>query len=295
MDSVTFAEKEPESRELAGNGNNNSNKTPIKDRTTRNNKKTTKSPDHREVCFFPPPKSRNATIAAAEDHKRQLNVHGLPSEYMGPIAGGAQDKQLYQLFRKLRREKVGACGIDIKQYHIIGARPDRRSLGSDQEQIMRVTVDSTDTKSRIVNAATTGNLWGFKKKNEAFLRDIPPEKRSHIEDRKGSTKRKRSPSHEDKNATKRARSDRDPPEAKQRRNSATTKKEDRPRELWHRPDEDISQMAETPEEETDQKHSRASKTRQTGNSKMREIRTRKCPEQRERSKDSKNLSIQSGQ
>ena len=252
VDSVNFDEKEPENRELAGNGNNNNNgnKTPIKDRTTRNNKQTTKSPDHREVCFFPPPKSKNATIAAAEDHKRQVNVHGLHSEYMGPIASGAQDKQLYQLFRKLRREKVGAYGIDIKQYHIIGACPGRQSLGNDQEQIMRVTVDSTDTTSRIVNAATTGNLWGFKKKNEAFLRDIPPEKRSHTEDRKGSTKRKRSPSHEDKNATKRARSDRDPPKTK-RRSSEPTKKGHWERELWHRPDEDISQTDKTPEEESE--------------------------------------------
>ena len=103
VDSVTFAEqsgKEPESKESAGNGNNNNNSniTPKKDQTPSTNKKTTKSPDHRKTCFFPSPKSSNATIAAAEDHKRQLNVHGLPSEFMGPTAGGVQDHALYQLF-----------------------------------------------------------------------------------------------------------------------------------------------------------------------------------------------------
>ena len=122
VDSVTFAEqsgKEPESKESAGNGNNNNNSniTPKKDQTPSTNKKTTKSPDHRKTCFFPSPKSSNATIAAAEDHKRQLNVHGLPSEFMGPTAGGGQDNALYQLFRKLRQEKIGELGIDIK--HII--------------------------------------------------------------------------------------------------------------------------------------------------------------------------------
>ena len=139
------------------------------------------------------------TIAPAEDHKRQLNVHGLPSEFMGPTAGGVQDHALYQLFSKLRQEKIG---IDIKQYHIIGARPVRRSLSNDQDPIMRVTLDSKDTKNRIVSAAMTANLWGFKNKNEAFLRDIPPEKRSQTDDRKRSTKRKRSSSQEDKNAPK---------------------------------------------------------------------------------------------
>ena len=194
--------KELESKDSAGNGNNNSNKTPIKDRTPHTNKKTTKSPDNRKTCFFPSPKSSNATITAAEDHKRQLNVHGLPSEFMGPTAGGVQDHALYQLFRKLRQEKIGELGIDIKQYRIIGARPVRRSLSNDQDPIMRVTLDSKDTKNRIVSAAMTANLWGFKNKNEAFLRDIPPEKRSQTDDRKRSTKRKRSSSQEDKNAPK---------------------------------------------------------------------------------------------
>ena len=142
------------------------------------------------------------TIAPAEDHKRQLNVHGLPSEFMGPTAGGVQDHALYQLFRKLRQEKIGELGIDIKQYHIIGARPVRRSLSNDQDPIMRVTLDSKDTKNRVVNAAMTVNLWGLKNKKEAFLRDIPPEKRSQTDDRKRSTKRKRSSSQEDKNAPK---------------------------------------------------------------------------------------------
>ena len=80
---------------------------------------------------------------------------------------------------------------------------------------MRVTLDSKDTKNRVVNAAMTVNLWGFKNKKEAFLRDIPPEKksqtderkhppekRSQTDDRKRSTKRKRSSSQEDKNAPK---------------------------------------------------------------------------------------------
>ena len=169
------------------------------------------------------------TIAPAEDHKRQLNVHGLPSEFMGPTAGGVQDHALYQLFRKLRQEKIGELGIDIKQYRIIGARPVRRSLSNDQDPIMRVTLDSKDTKNRIVSAAMTANLWGFKNKKEAFLRDIPPEKRSQTDetkhppekrnqtdDRKWSTKRKRSSSsQEDKNAPKKVKKadDRDPPKA----------------------------------------------------------------------------------
>ena len=233
VDSVTFAEqtgKEPESKESAGNGNNNNNSniTPKKDQTPRTNKKTIKSPDHRKTCFFPSPKSSNATIATAEDHKRQLNVHGLATEFMGPTARGVQDHALYQLFRKLRQEKIGELGIDIKQYHIIGARPVRRSLSNVQDPIMRVTLDSKDTKNRVVNAAMTVNLWGFKNKKEAFLRDIPPEKRSQTDerkhppekrsqtdDRKRSTKRKRSSSQEDKNAPQKAKKagDRDPPKA----------------------------------------------------------------------------------
>ena len=88
---------------------------------------------------------------------------------------------------------------------------------------MRVTLDSKDTKNRIVSAAMTANLWGFKNKNEAFLRDIPPEKRSQTDerkhppekrsqtdDRKRSTKRKRSSSSQkDKNAPKKAKKARD--------------------------------------------------------------------------------------
>ena len=94
---------------------------------------------------------------------------------------------------------------------------------------MRVTLGSKDTKNRVVTAAMTAKMYGFKNKKEAFLRDIPPEKRSQTDerkhppekrgqtdDRKRSTKRKRSSSsQEDKNAPKKVKKadDRDPPKA----------------------------------------------------------------------------------
>ena len=68
---------------------NNYNKIPTKENPPNKKKQETKLPeqdrslDKRRTCFFPPPNSRKANSAAEEDHERQLNVHGLPNEFMG--------------------------------------------------------------------------------------------------------------------------------------------------------------------------------------------------------------------
>ena len=202
------------------NNNNNKNKIPTRDHTPNKKKQKIKSPDKspdkRKTCFFTSPNSRKANSAAAEDHERQLNVHGLPNEFMGCTAGGVQDHALYQLFLKLSRRKAGQYGIDIKQYHIVGARPVIQSSSNSEDLVMRVTLDSKDTKERIISAATSANLWGFKDKDTAFFRDIPPEKKVHTEDRERPDKRKREQSQLDSNMSKRAKTDKDP--SKQSRN-----------------------------------------------------------------------------
>ena len=128
---------------------------------------------------------------------------------MGCTAGGVQDHALYQLFLKLSKEKAGQYGIDIKQYHIVSARLVKQSSSNGQDLVMRVTLDSKDTKERIISAATSANLWGFKDKDTAFFRDIPPEKKIHTEDRKRSDKRKRAQSQDDTNMSKRDKIDKD--------------------------------------------------------------------------------------
>ena len=164
------------------NNNNNRNKIPTRDQTPNKKKQEIespdKTPDKRKTSFFPSPNTKKANSAAAEDHERQLNVHGLPNEFMGCTAGGVQDHALYQLFLKLSKEKAGQYGIDIKQYHIVSTRPVKQSSSNGQDLVMRVTLDSKDTKERIISAATSANLWGFKDKDTAFFRDIPRRKRS---------------------------------------------------------------------------------------------------------------------
>ena len=116
-------------KEEASNSKNNNNaKTmsknkPAKEKTTTKEAKSQDIDDRRSYSFFPIPGTRKANTAAEEHHSRQINVHGLPNELTECQAGGVQDNALYDLFRRLRKRKIGSHGIDIKPHHIVGARP----------------------------------------------------------------------------------------------------------------------------------------------------------------------------
>ena len=183
-----------EKEETSSNRNNNNAKTPTKNQPAKNQptkkKDTVPVPetDRRRTYFFLTPGTKKANIAAEENHARQLNVHGLPSEFLECQAGGVQDNALYQLFMKLGKDKIGRHGIDIEPHHIVGARPVKQTSkpqtsGCDEAPTMSVTVDSSETKQRIIDAAMFANLWGHKH-NETFLRDVPPLKKSPSENRK---------------------------------------------------------------------------------------------------------------
>ena len=158
------ADKETDKVEPTMSKNKNKNYTKIPSEENPQKKQETKapegkkltdkqkSPDKQKTSFFPPPNSGKAKCAKKEDHERQLNVHGLPNEFMGCTAGctvvGAQDQALFQLFMKLSRRKAGRHGIDIRQDHIVGARPIIQLTSSGEEElVMRVTFDSKDTKA----------------------------------------------------------------------------------------------------------------------------------------------------
>ena len=164
--------------------------------------------DRQKTYFFPTPGSKSAIAAARENHARQLNVHGLPSEFRECSMGGVQDNALFQLFMKLGKNKIGRQGIDIGQHQIVGARPVKQTSSHDKSPTMRVTVDSSDTKERIIKATTIANVWGYKC-NATFLRDVPPEKKSPSEDRKQLPKRKRRSSQEDNNKSKKSKMERE--------------------------------------------------------------------------------------
>jgi hypothetical protein len=150
-----------EKEETSGNRNNNNAKTTTKNQPAKKQptKKEAKSPDmdrRRTYSFFPTPGKRKANTATEENHSRQINVHGLSSEFTECQAGGVQDNALYDLFWRLRKEKIGRHGIDIKPHHIVGARPANKTSqtsSEDEAQPMRVTVDSSETKKRIIDAA----------------------------------------------------------------------------------------------------------------------------------------------
>ena len=117
----------------------------------------------------------------------------------------------------------------------------------DEAKPMRVTVDSSETKQRIIDAAMFANLWGHKHK-ATFFRDIPPVKKSENRKRRRSSK-------EDMNMSKKSKTEVETPKSsRSQRTSPSTSKGDPRRNirndsLWHRPDEDISQTIETPKEE----------------------------------------------
>ena len=102
-----------EKEETSSNRNNNNAKTPTKNQPAKNQptkkKDTVPVPetDRRRTYFFLTPGTKKANIAAEENHARQLNVHGLPSEFLECQAGGVQDNALYQLFMKLGKDKIG--------------------------------------------------------------------------------------------------------------------------------------------------------------------------------------------
>ena len=177
-----------EKEETSSNRNNNNAKTSTKNQPAKNQptkkKDTVPVPetDRRRTYFFLTPGTKKANIAAEENHARQLNVHGLPSEFLECQAGGVQDNALYQLFMKLGKDKIGRHGIDIEPHHIVGACPVKQTAnlklrrGANNESHSGLIRDET-TNHRCRHVR---QLLGHKH-NTTFLRDVPPVKKSPSE------------------------------------------------------------------------------------------------------------------
>ena len=146
----------------------------LDNKSDKKEKEKEKETDNRKTVFFPVPLTK-ANSANKEDHERQLNVHGLSSEFLEASAGGVQDNELFQLHKKLETKKVGKHGFDFKPHHIIGARHAWNTSSNTQVLPMRVTYDSPQTKRKVIDAALCGGLWGCKNPHAraAFFRDIP--------------------------------------------------------------------------------------------------------------------------
>ena len=152
-------DKETDKDEEKAEGTGRKEKRGLREKEKDNNEPR-KIPVQKWIQFFPTKGTPNATIAAEENRARQLNVHGLPSEFLECSPGGSQEKALNQLLTKLGKAKIGDRGIDIEQGHIVGARSVRQTSSSNKSPIMRVTVDSQATKDRIIKAANITGRWG---------------------------------------------------------------------------------------------------------------------------------------
>ena len=96
--------------------------------------------DNQPMEFFPQARSYNARMAEREDHKRQLNVHGLTPEFPRGSAGGKIEKELLEVHGELVKQ-----GFKFRPQNIIGARPTSNTARNGPSSPMRVTYDSADT------------------------------------------------------------------------------------------------------------------------------------------------------
>ena len=94
-----------------------------------------------------------AITDSEETRARQLEVHGLPYEHLECSPGGPQEKALNHLLTKLGTENVDDRGIDITQEHIVGACAVKQTSKSEKSQVLILTVNSKETKEKIIRAA----------------------------------------------------------------------------------------------------------------------------------------------
>ena len=118
-------------------------------------------------------------MADKEDHGRQLNVHGLTPEFLKAMAGGIMEKELMRLHGKLVKH-----GFRFRPQNIIGARPTSSTARNDHTLPMRVTYDSPKTKSIVMKAAKSADLWNIRVKKDkgrlAYFKDVPSPRR-HVQ------------------------------------------------------------------------------------------------------------------
>ena len=128
------------------------------------------------IRFFAPDGTPDANEAAREFNHRQLLVHGLPSEFPTGAPGGPQEDALNTLIKSL--------GIILEQGHVVGAHPVEPTTSNDKSPVIRLTMNSKETKETLRKAAEATNRWGTAGNHKVFLRET-------------TTKRRRTPSTED--------------------------------------------------------------------------------------------------
>ena len=131
----------------------------------------------------------DANEAAREINDRQLLVHGLPSEFPTGTPGGPQENALNTLIKSL--------GIILEQGHVVGAHPVEPTTSNDKSPVIRLTMNSKETKEIVRKAAEATNRWGTAGNHKVFLRET-------------TTKRRRTPSTEDSRTPKKPRQDETP-------------------------------------------------------------------------------------
>ena len=111
-------------------------------------------------------------------------VYGLPSEFpTGTLSyPGRQEDALNDLIKSL--------GIILKQAHIVGAHPDEKTTRNDKSSVIRLTVNSKDTKETIRKAAEATKRWGSGH-HQVFLRDIVKRKRTSSNEDPRTPKKKK--------------------------------------------------------------------------------------------------------
>ena len=109
-------------------------------------------------------------------------VYGLPSEFPTGTPGGRQEDALNDLIKSL--------GIILKQAHIVGAHPDDTTTRNDKSSVIRLTVNSRDTKETIRKAAEATHRWGSGH-HTVFLRDIVKRKRTSSNEDPRTPKKKK--------------------------------------------------------------------------------------------------------
>ena len=109
-------------------------------------------------------------------------VYGLPSEFPTGTPGGRQENALNDLVKSL--------GIILKQAHIIGAYPDGKTTRNDKSSVIRLTLNSKDTKETIRKAAEATKRWGSGH-HQVFLRDIVKRKRTSSNEDPRTPKKKK--------------------------------------------------------------------------------------------------------
>ena len=133
-------------------------------------RKIRSSSSYHWIKFFHDEYTRAAKEAKEERSSYQLLVHGLPKEFISHNQAGKQEKALNNLMAGLSRDTLGAEGINIVQQNIIGAHEIDPTPG-EKSPIIRITLDSRETKASIRRAAEIAERWG-NGTHPVFFRDI---------------------------------------------------------------------------------------------------------------------------